>query len=99
MTGVQTCALPISFHDYYLDGQEADILARPGSGESIVWSVDMDIAWYIDKPGYGPCDCFGDEVEWRAFGQWEPPPSAALEDRSLVSQLDLEIDAFRRDLH
>ena len=76
-----------AYHDVYWDGQEADILARKGAGELIVWSVDMDVAWYLDKPGKGPCDCFGDEVELRAFGQQEPSRSVESEDPLPVTQL------------
>ena len=59
-------------HIVYWDGQEGYILARPG-GELIWWSVEENVAWYLDKPGREPCSCFGDDVVWRAFGQEEPP--------------------------
>jgi hypothetical protein len=59
-------------HTVFWDGQEADIASRPGA-EFIWWSVAENVAWYLDKPGHGPCNCFGDDVGWRAFGQEEPP--------------------------
>ena len=59
-------------HTVYWDGQEADIASRPGA-EFIWWSVAENVAWYLDKPGRGPCNCFGEDVGWRAFGQEEPP--------------------------
>jgi len=59
-------------HTVYWDGQESDIALRPGA-EFIWWSAAENVAWYLDKPGHGPCNCFGDDVGWRAFGQEEPP--------------------------
>ena len=65
-------------HTVYWDGQESDIALRPGA-EFIWWSAAENVAWYLDKPGNGPCNCFGDDVGWRAFGQeapQRPPPGA-----------------------
>jgi len=61
-------------HTVYWDGQESDIAKRPGA-ELIWWSVAENVAWYLDKPGQGPCNCFGEDVGWRAYGQEEPPRS------------------------
>jgi hypothetical protein len=63
-------------HTVYWDGQEADIALRPGA-EFVWWSVAENVAWFLDKPDHGPCNCFGDDVGWRAYGQEErprPPP-------------------------
>ena len=59
-------------HTVFWDGQEADIALRPGV-ELIWWSAAENVAWFLDKPGHGPCNCFGADVGWRAFGQEEPP--------------------------
>ena len=61
-------------HTVYWDGQESDIALRPGA-EFIWWSAAENVAWYLDKPGHGPCNCFGDDIGWRAFGQKESPRS------------------------
>jgi len=59
-------------HTVYWDGQESDIASRPGA-EFILWSAAENVALFLDKLGHGPCNCFGDDVGWRAFGQEEPP--------------------------
>ena len=44
-------------------------------------------------------DCFGDELEWRAFGQQEPLRLAELEDPLPVTRLKLGMDCSMADIH